>query len=278
MRAYFNKIVIGDCRILLLDYPSKCVDLIVTSPIYAEKRALSCGGIRPEDYAAWFLERSEQFLRVLNPTGSFILNIKEGAQNGERQTYVIELVLALRKQGWLWTEEYIWHKRNSFPGKWPNRFRDAWEHCYHFTKEKKFYMNQDAVMVPMGNWAKTRLRRLTSADDKRHDPSVRSGFGKNLFNWVGRKKAYPTNVIHLATECGNKLHPAAFPLELPTWFIKLFTRPGDVVLDPFVGSGTTAVAAKQLGRQFLGIDASSEYCRLAEERLAGNIVPRKFSC
>ena len=68
--------------------------------------------------------RSEQFLRVLKPTGSFVLNIKEKAENGERHVYVLELILALRKQGWLWTEEYIWHKRNCHPGKWPNRFRD----------------------------------------------------------------------------------------------------------------------------------------------------------
>jgi DNA modification methylase len=78
---------------------------------------------------------------------------------------------------------------------------------------------------------------------------------------------YPTNVVHMATECGNRNHSAAFPVDLPQWFIKLFTREGDVVLDPFVGSGTTAVAAKELNRQFLGIDINPEYFTLAEESL-----------
>jgi site-specific DNA-methyltransferase (adenine-specific)/site-specific DNA-methyltransferase (cytosine-N4-specific) len=64
---------------------------------------------------------------VTKSSGSFVLNIKERAINGERHTYVIELILMMRKLGWLWTEEYIWHKKNSYPGKWPNRFRDSWE-------------------------------------------------------------------------------------------------------------------------------------------------------
>ena len=80
---------------------------------------------------------------------------------------------------------------------------------------------------------------------------------------------YPTNVLHLATESANKRHSAAFPLSLPTWFIRLFTQPGDTVLDPFVGSGTTAAAALMLGRRYVGIDIKDEYVRLAEARLAG---------
>ena len=263
----FDQIITGDCISTLQQLDSSCVDLIVTSPPYAEKRVKTYGGIAASDYVAWFLRRSEQFLRILASTGSFVLIIKEGAENGERQTYVMELVLALRKQGWFFIEEYIWHKRNCFPGKWPNRFRDAWEHCYHFTKQKKFYMDQDSVMVPMGDWAKPRLENLSKTDKTRHESAAESGLGRNVSKWVGRDKAYPTNVIHLATECGNKAHSAAFPLELPSWFIKLFTKPGDVVLDPFVGSGTTAVAAKRLQRKFLGIDISPEYCKLAEKRL-----------
>ena len=268
-----EKFAAGDCLELLPGYSRGCANLIFTSPPYPEKRTAAYGGIRGRDYVAWFLARSAQFFRVLNPCGSFVLNIKEGVHNGERQTYVLELVLALRKQGWLWTEEYIWHKRNCFPGKWPNRFRDAWEHCYHFTKQQKFYMNQDAVMVPIGDWAINRLKNLSAADMQRDNSAVGSGFGKYVSKWVGGKKASPTNVIHLATECGNKAHPAAFPIELPTWFIKLFTKPGDLVLDPFIGSGTTAIAAKRLHRHFLGFDLSPDYGKLALRRLRKNTRP-----
>ncbi len=228
---------LGDAEDVLKEIPSDHVDLIVTSPPYADQRRKTYGGIHPDDYVDWFLPISEQLLRVLKPSGTFILNIKEKVVNGERSTYVIELFLAMRKQGWLWTEEFIWHKKNCYPGKWPNRFRDSWERLLQFNKQKKFKMYQEEVMVPMGDWAHKRLKNLSDTDKTRDESSVGSGFGKNISNWKGRKKAYPTNVLHLATECNNKNHSAVFPESLPEWFINLFTQEYDVVLDPFMGSG-----------------------------------------
>ena len=258
----------GDCLQVLQRFEDAKFDLVVTSPPYADRRAKTYGGVRPENYVEWFLPRAAQFLRVLKPGGSFVLNIKEKAEKGERQTFVLELVLALRKQGWLWTEEYIWHKKNCYPGKWPNRFRDAWERCLHFTRDRKFKMNQDAVMVPMGEWAEARLKSLGRNDVVRFDSQVRSGFGKNIANWVKRDMAYPTNVLHLATECGNRNHSAAFPSALPEWFIKLFTDEGDWVLDPFAGSGTTLGAALALGRNCVGIDTHRDYCDAARSKVS----------
>ena len=264
----YDTIIHGDCEEVLKGFPDACVDLIVTSPPYADQRRRTYGGIHPDEYVEWFLPKAAQFFRVLKPTGSFVLNIKERVVNGERHTYVIELILRLREQGWLWTEEYIWHKKNSYPGKWPNRFRDSWERLLHFTRQRKFKMYQEAVMVPMGDWAQTRLRYLSETDLVRDESRVESGFGKRVANWLGRKMVYPTNVLHLATETSNRNHSAVFPKALPEWFIRLFTQEGDLVLDPFVGSGTTAVAAKELNRHYIGIDIVREYCELATERLA----------
>lgn len=264
----YNVIIHGDCEEVIRDFPDNSIDLIFTSPPYADQRKQTYGGVHPDDYVEWFLPKSEQFLRVLKPTGSFILNIKERVVNGERHTYVMELIFKMREQGWLWTEEYIWHKKNSYPGKWPNRFRDAWERLLHFNKQRKFNMYQESVMVPMGDWAKTRLKNLSDTDKARDESKVESGFGKNVSNWVGRKLAYPTNVLHLATETSNRNHSAVFPAQLPEWFIELFTKEGDVVLDPFVGSGTTAVVAKQLGRKYIGIDIVKEYCEMAVDSLS----------
>lgn len=265
---FINKILLGDCGEALKDIPDDTVDLIFTSPPYADQRKQTYGGVRPDEYVEWFLLRAEQFLRVLKPSGTFVLNIKERVVDGERHTYVIELILEMRKQGWLWTEEFMWHKKNSYPGKWPNRFRDNWERLIQFNKSKKFHMYQEAVMVPVGDWAKERLAKLSATDQMRDESKVRSGFGKNVSNWVGREMVYPTNVIHTATECANRNHSAAFPVELPRWFIKLFTLPGDLVLDPFIGSGTTALAAAQLGRNYLGIDFNPEYVESARARVA----------
>jgi len=118
-------------------------------------------------------------------------------------------------------------------------------------------------MVPTGDWAKSRLKKLGANDVVRFNSQVGSGFGKNIANWIGRETAYPTNVLHLATECGNKSHSAAFPKELPSWFIKLFTQEDDLVLDPFAGSGTTCMAAYELGRNYIGIELKDEYYQQA---------------
>lgn len=271
-----DTIICGDCEKVLRSFPDNSVDLIVTSPPYADSRKKTYGGVHPDRYVEWFLPKSEEFLRVLKETGTFVLNIKERVANSERHTYVIELILKMREQGWFWTEEFIWHKKNCFPGKWPNRFRDAWERLIQFNKNKQFKMFQEEVMVPMGDWAKTRLNNLSETDKIRDESKVESGFGKNISNWIGRDMAYPTNVLHLATECANRSHSATFPYALPEWFIKLFTEKGDVVLDPFLGSGSTAVAAKRLGRSYIGIDIDEEYCRLAEEELGRNELKQNF--
>lgn len=263
-----NQIILGDCEDVLKTFPENSVDLIVTSPPYADSRKNTYGGIHPDDYVEWFLPKAAAFQRVLKSDGTFILNIKEKAVEGERHTYVLELIIALRKQGWLWTEEFIWHKKNCYPGKWPNRFRDAWERCLQFNKQRQFNMYQEAVMVPMGDWAKTRLKNLSETDKTRDPSKVESGFGKNISNWVGREQAYPTNVLHLATETANRGHSATFPYALPEWFIKLFTQEGDVVLDPFVGSGTTAQVARKLGRKYIGVEISEQYYQVAVEEMA----------
>lgn len=265
--AWRNQLLHGDCGVLLESIANESVDLVVTSPPYADSRKSTYGGVHPDDYVQWFLPIGLQLHRVLKPSGTFILNIKERVVEGERHPYVLELILALRKQGWLWTEEFIWHKKNCAPGKWPNRFRDSWERCLQFNKQKQFKMFQESVMVPTGDWAKSRLKNLSETDLQRDNSRVGSGFGKNVSNWLGREMAYPTNVLHLATECGNKNHSAAFPADLPSWFIKLFSEQGDLVLDPFMGSGTTCIAARALGRDYLGIELKDEYYQLATENL-----------
>lgn len=262
-----DRIIQDDSLTTLKSLPDSCINLIFTSPPYADNRKNTYKGIPIKEYVNWFLPISSELKRVLKNDGTFILNIKERTEDGERQTYVLELILEMRKQGWLWTEEYIWHKKNCYPGKWPNRFRDAWERCLQFNKQKKFKMYQEAVMVPIGDWSKKRLSKLSDTDLTRDESKVGSGFGKNISNWLGRRFVYPTNVLHLATECANRGHSASFPLSLPTWFIKLFTQERDIVLDPFIGSGTTAIACLDLNRHYVGIETMDSYYKLAHESI-----------
>ena len=262
-----SDIYFGDCLKVLENITDNSIDLIVTSPPYAAQRKGAYKWIHPDRYVSWFLLRAEQFRRVLKSDGSFILNIKEGVLNGERHPYVLELILSMREQGWLWTEEYIWHKKNSYPGKWPNRFRDSWERLLHFNKQRKFKMFQDNVKTPIGKWAKQRLKNINKKDLARNDSKTSSGFSRNTSNWLGKSMVYPTNVLYLATECGNKKHSAVFPESLPSWFIKLFTEENDIVLDPFAGSGTTLISANKLGRKAIGIDSNKRYVDLMLNRI-----------
>ena len=261
------QILHGDCREILRTIPTDSIDLVFTSPPYADSRRKTYGGVPPDEYVEWFLPVGVELLRVLKPTGSFVLNIKEKSVNGERSTYVIELIQSLRKSGWLWTEEYIWCKTNAIPGKWPNRFRDSWERLLHFTKSRRFAMYQDTVKVPVAESTRHRARHLSANDRHRQSSRTQSGFNRNMSRWVGKETVYPTNVLHLATECNNKKHSAVFPESLPEWFVKLFTLPGDLVLDPFLGSGTTGVVCQRLNRRFIGIEIKPEYVALARERI-----------
>jgi DNA modification methylase len=261
-----TQIILGDCNEKLKEIGDNSIDLIFTSPPYADQRKNTYGGIHPDKYVDWFLPISKELYRVVKPSGTFVLNIKERVVAGERHTYVIDLILEMRKQGWIWTEEYVWHKKNCYPGKWSNRFRDSWERLIQFNKSKKFNMYQESVMVPVGDWAKNRLKNLSQTDKLRDESKAGSGFGKNVSHWLDREYTYPTNVIHMATECGNKNHSAVFPEALPEWFIKLFTQEGDWVLDPFVGSGTTCKVAQKLNRNSIGIELQHGYYDLALKR------------
>jgi site-specific DNA-methyltransferase (adenine-specific)/site-specific DNA-methyltransferase (cytosine-N4-specific) len=138
-------------------------------------------------------------------------------------------------------------------------------------KVKKPYINQDAVRVPMGKWAETRLQNLSKNDKQRHNSENSSGFGRNVSKWVGQETVLPSNVLSLALVGKNKGHPAVFPVDLPSFFIKLLSRPHSLIVDPFGGSGSTAIAALNLERDCAIVDNNSEYCLLASERISKEV-------
>lgn len=260
-------LLVGDCLDALRCVERGTVDLIVTSPPYADRREHTYGGVPHDKYAGWFVERAREFRRVLKPTGTFILNIKEGVQNYERLTYVLELIQEMRKDGWLWTEEYVWHKKNAIPGKWTYRLKDAWERLLQFNVCREFAIYQDAVKVPSKRSPDERAkRRSLGSSQGRREMRTCSGFGidESLAN---PDMVLPSNVLHLPVVGMNKGHSAVFPEALPDFFIRLFTRPGDTVLDPFMGSGTTGVASVKLGRNFIGVDKIPEYVSVSKKRI-----------
>ncbi len=259
-------VINGDSREVLKSYVNQ-VDLIVTSPPYADARKKHYDSVHPDDFAEWFLSFHESFYNALKPNGSLIINIKDKVVDGVRHRFVWYMIEALCKRGWYSIDDYIWHKTNPMPGYWPTRLRDGWEYCFHLSKSKKPYFNADGVRKPIGDWVESRLRKLGENDLSRHNSVNQSGFGRDISKWVGKQTVLPSNVISLALVGKNQGHPAVFPVDLPLFFIKLLCPEDGLVVDPFGGSGTTGLASLSVGRQCVLIDNNSEYCQQAIKRM-----------
>jgi site-specific DNA-methyltransferase (adenine-specific)/site-specific DNA-methyltransferase (cytosine-N4-specific) len=259
-------VICGDSRTELESYKGQ-VDLIVTSPPYADARHRHYDSIHPDRYADWFLSFHQSFFDALKPTGSLVINIKDRVVDGVRHRYVWQTIETLCERGWYAIDDYIWHKPNPMPGYWPSRLSDGWEYCFHLAKQTKPYFSHDDVKKPIGDWAETRLANLGENDLSRHNSVNESGFGRDLSRWVGKEKVLPSNVITSAVVGKNKKHPAVFPPDIPEFFIKLLCPEGGLVVDPFAGSGTTGIVAVLLQRNCVLIDNQQKYYRIAVERL-----------
>jgi DNA modification methylase len=277
MGMYRTEVYLGDSREILKTYPDKYFNLIVTSPPYADARHKQYDSISPDEYVRFILSFHDQFWRVLADKGSFVLNVKDRVVNGVRHRFVWHTIEALAGKGWLCIDDYIWVKPNAMPGYWPNRLRDEWEYCFHMTKQTKFAMYQDTVKHSVGDWADKRLAKLTGKSNGRHNSENNSGFGRDLRKWVGKEFVLPGNTVRVPLVGKNMGHPAAFPVGLPEFFIKLLTKPGDTVLDPFAGSGSTGVAAEKLNRNVVLIDNKEDYFQTMKNRLKTTRADRERS-
>lgn len=266
-----NTIHRGDCLELMKKIPDNSVNLIITSPPYAEQRKNAYGGIPEVDYPNWFKEIGKEINRILSPRGSFILNIKEHTNKKGRSLYVFKTIIKLVEECELHLIDTFCWTKNSFPGKIKNKFKNAWEPCYHFSKSVDIDIYPDNVAKPIKKESLARAnRKNTGITDNG------SGFQCTASETMrSRTTAYPSN--HLAINnvinqwSDNKWHPAVYPLELCDFFIKAFTKKGDLVLDIFSGSGTTCISALKLNRNYIGLEKSEEYAELSKKRI------RKYS-
>lgn len=281
------EIIEGDVLDGLGDIPDRSIDLVMTSPPYAEARARQYGGTPADQYVEWYRPIARELLRVLKKSGSYILNIKEGLVDGERSTYVIDLVKAHREEGWRWHDEFIWHKPSGFVGDFGTRLPDAWEHCYQFARSPAPYIDKNANRTPIskstaGKRAYSARLRAEGRKIPSEERTYPSGITRRLSSmWESDlgPTAQARNVVQVGVlagaGAGHANHPAAFPPKIPAWFIALLCPAAGTVLDPFMGSGTTLVAADRLGRPSIGIDRSPEYCKMAAVRIAGDRSARR---
>jgi site-specific DNA-methyltransferase (adenine-specific) len=255
----------GDCLKILTEEEDNTIDIVITSPPYANRRKGHYKGQTVDNYLDWFLPIALEIRRVLKPTGSFFLNIKPHCDNGQRVLYVMKLVIELTETvGLRFTDEFVWTK-TGVPGKYVGRFKNAFEPIYHFTKEKGYTHNPYNVTTEAKEISKARYKRKTSRGNK--NGSGIAGLRKEIKTSL----ALPSNHLHIPHKgnqyCIQSQHPAVYPVELCKFFILAFSNELDIVLDPFMGSGTTGVAAKELNRRFIGVEQEENWYELAKKRI-----------
>jgi site-specific DNA-methyltransferase (adenine-specific) len=262
-------LMVGDARATVAALPDGCVDLVVTSPPYDRQGKYRDGEAYGRDwFAGYFLELTAELHRVLAEHGSFVLNYRSKRHGSERGTLQYELVFWLRHQGFLFAEDFIWGKPSPPPGRFNRFLKDAVEYCFQFTKTPSWQFFPEQVLRPARWDAADRLRRRRLPHNyvRVQEPS---GHGRRRVQ-AGPDEVRPSTLLSFEPEFGPNPsgHPSRFPVDLPAFFVGLLTRPGQLVLDPFAGTGTTGVAAERLGRRWLLVEADAGYAAALPDRLA----------
>ena len=268
-----HRLMCGDCRAstdvsTLLE--GVVVNVAFTSPPYASQRKYDESSgfkpIKPDAYVEWFGAVQANVREHLAEDGSWFVNIKEAADDGQKQTYVKRLILKhVDEWGWKWIEEFCW-PRPALPLN-PNmsrRFKNGWESVFHFAASTAYKFKPDDVRHETDG-------AFIYADQKAAGKMVggtAQGVGGGIMDPANKHGglAFPSNV--LANMGGAKVvgHSAAFPVGLPSFFVKAYSDEGDAILDPFMGSGTTLIAAAQERRVAYGMEISPGYCDVIRRR------------
>ena len=279
-----NKFIVGDCGEAMKQIPSQSIDLVLTSPPYADKRDYGSkdASIAPDDYVDWFIPKAREIYRILKPTGSFVLNISDKVVDGYQHLYVFELLLKLCKNvGFHLVRDYIWYNPATPPNVYSRggygRTKKSHEYCFWFSKGEEWTFELDPIRKPYGKDMQKYLDGNGKGDRSENVRPSTHNFNCEK-TWTNNGGSDPGTVIEIANTSSNDVfmklckekgiaHPARFPEKLAEFFILSGSKEGDIVLDPFSGSGTTATVAAKNNRKWIGIDSNSDYCELAKARI-----------
>lgn len=279
-----NTFIVGDCKEVMERIPTESIDLVLTSPPYADKRDYGTknASIAPDEYVDWFIPKAQEIYRVLKPTGSFVLNISDKVVGGYQHLYVFELLLKLCKEvGFHLVRDYIWYNPATPPNVYSRggygRTKKSHEYCFWFSKSEEWTFELDPIRKP---YSKDMKKYLDGKGKGNRSDNIRPS--THNFNcekvWSDNGGSDPGSVIEISNTNSNDMfmklckekriaHPARFPEKLAEFFILSGSKEGDVILDPFSGSGTTAAVAQKNNRKWIGIDANADYCELARARI-----------
>ena len=289
-----HRIMCGDamnCDNVARVLGGRVINVAFTSPPYAEQREYDKASgfypVHPDRYVEWFKPAAANIARHLADDGSWYINIKPSVDGLDTSLYVFDLVIAhVREWGWHFATEFCW-ERHGVPKKVTQRFKNQFEPIYQFTRGR-WKMRPDNVRhasdnVPIaaglgvGNtsWANEQGRKnpaMFGAVKRRRNgttklmadvPCTSAAPGE----FIGPGLAYPGNRLPTFMSSHDALgHPAAFPVGLPEFFCNAFADKGDVIFDPFCGTGSTIIAAEQTGMVGIGCDLSPAYVDVIVER------------
>lgn len=296
LEVILDTVLSGDAWQLSSSIPSEAANCIVTSPPYFGQRAyadtketeqLEFGREDdPNEYVRKLISLFSELYRILSTKGSLWLNLGDTYRDEQLLGIPWRVALGLQEQGWILRSEIIWNKPNAMPSSVRNRPTLSHEHIFLFVKTKDYFYNADAIREPhvtfsenskmkggRGHFGK---RDGTPENGKnKGNPNLHNGRWDQAFHPLGRNKR---TVWDISLGKFRDTHFAVFPEELVKICILASTLEGDLVFDPFLGSGTTAVVARKLGRHFLGIELVPRYVEMAMKR-AKNVVyqPNLFS-
>jgi DNA modification methylase len=281
---------VADSHKLLSALPDNCVNLVVTSPPYALHFKKEYGNVEKHGYVAWFLPFAREIFRVLKEDGSFVLNIGGSFNPGvpTRSLYHFKLLVALVEEiGFHLAQECFWYNPAKLPApaEWVTvrrqRIKDSVEHVWWLSKSAWPKADNRNVLVPYSpdmqrlikNGYRAKLR--PSGHNITHKFQKDSG-GAIPANLIERgNNESNSEYIKACRKAGLKVHPARFPAALPEFFIKLCTKPGELVLDPFAGSNTTGFVAEGLGRHWLAVELDSSYVAASKLRFSAGGAGRE---
>lgn len=289
---WLNRIIHGDARHMDA-VPDGSVQLVVTSPPYNVAKDYSDhdDNLSLDAYVSLLNAVWQECYRVLVPGGRLCVNVA----NTDRKPYLslvslIDEQLRLSNQNWLHRGHIIWDKGasagvstawGSFGRASNPTLRDVHEYITVWSKDQlkleggesgvtgnQFVAWTRSIWRPeelIGELQKKIADKLADARQRGKDDAW---IAESIARAVWGQATVPGETVWEMTTESTVAHPAPFPVELPKRVIQLYTQPGDVVLDPFMGSGSTAIAAKLTGRHYVGYELSAEYCVLAEKRVA----------
>ncbi|PHS13746.1 MAG: site-specific DNA-methyltransferase [Blastopirellula sp.] len=275
-----DTIHVGHATSVLATWADDLVDTIVTSPPYYKQRDYQGDeqiGLEktPGEYVAALTDLFQEAYRVTKPSGSLWLVIGDKYDKGELLGMPWRVALALKDIGWRLRSDVIWHKPNAMPSSVKTRPTTDHEYIFFFTKSKEYHYDADAIREPHVTFSENskmkggrnhfhKRNSTPEAGKNSGDSNLHDGRWDQAFHPKGRNKR---TVWSVSLSKFREAHFAVFPESIVETCIKATCPEDGIVLDPFLGSGTTAVVAKRLGRKYLGIDQSAEYTEMAQRRI-----------